>query len=96
MESGPCISMAAEGKHFLLTLLRAKPTQQVLLLKTADKEQLLALKELAVNVLHGNIELSATQNYWLKKYKDFYLRFIRNKKVIETLYINTGKNSFCW
>ena len=72
--------MAAAGKHFLLTLLRAKPGQQILLLKTADKQQLLALKELAVNVLSGNIELSASQKDRLKKYKDFYLRFIPNKK----------------
>ena len=89
--------MAAAGKHFLLTLLRAKPGQQILLLKTADKQQLLALKELAVNVLSGNIELSASQKDRLKKYKDFFTYVLSEiKKVIETLYINIGKNSFCW
>lgn len=72
--------MAAARKHFLLTLLQAKPLQQTLLLKTVDEKQLLALKELAVNILRGVVKLTSAQKTRLKKFKDFYLRFTQNKK----------------
>lgn len=67
-----------EAKQFFTLLSNSNRRQQKALIKTASRQQLLALKEIVVNLLQGNVPLSPNQKDSLKKYKRA-LRHIANK-----------------
>lgn len=58
-----------QAKQFLLALLSLSKVQQKALLKTADKKQRLALRELVANLLAGNIPIGTKRVSILNKHK---------------------------
>jgi hypothetical protein len=59
-----------EAKHFINLLVSGSNLQRKSLLKIATRQQIRAVKEIFVNILHGNIVLSESQKSTLQKYKN--------------------------
>ena len=55
--------------YFIQFLLRATERQRKFLLKTASKDQVLAVTEIIINLIQGHFNLSSTQRTSLAKYK---------------------------
>ena len=72
---------AKTQKHFLLFLLKTVPNQVKLLLQRLTSEQKLALREVAVNLLRGNLRVSKTQLGKLRKHKAFYRQLASGQKI---------------
>lgn len=58
-------------KYFMVTFTQFNTKQHKALLKFIGKDQLLALREVTVNLLRGNIPISDKQKQNLKVYKKF-------------------------
>lgn len=66
-----------EASDFWSLLARGERGQQIALIKTASRKQILVLKEIVVNLLRGNIDIPAQQKSKLQKYKSFLRNFAR-------------------
>ena len=61
--------LVRKSKDYLLLLSKSAKRQLKPLITLADKDQVKAIKELVVNLLHGNIPLSPRQKAKLACYK---------------------------
>lgn len=64
-----------QAKQFLLVLTGLSKVQQKFLLKTATSNHVHALRELAVNLLEGNIPIGSINLGKLRKHKTFLRTF---------------------
>ena len=62
-------------KHFIKFIIDASPLQFKAVIRTLSKDQALAIREIIVNLLQGNINLPEKSKQSLKKYRT-YLRLI--------------------
>ena len=69
--------MAAKVKYFLLHLAEAGSKQVKTALQTSSKNQVLGLREVAANLLQGNIPVDEKQRIKLKKFKTFFRELAR-------------------
>ena len=73
--SGRAVNMQRVKRNakFIQLLIDSKfsPAQRQFILKAASKDQVLSLGEILVNVLKGNLVISAQQTTNLSKYKQF-------------------------
>jgi len=67
-----------DAKEFISLLAKSKRGKQRALIRIASKGEILAIKELLVNLLHGNIPLTPDQRAALEKYK-YKLRTLAQK-----------------
>lgn len=63
-----------DNKLFIAVFDKLTSAQQKALLKLASKHQVRALREIALNVLHGTVPLTGKQKKSLKKIKRFLVR----------------------
>lgn len=71
---------AKDERLFLLFLLHAVPTQAKVLLKHITRRQYSALREVAINLLRGSLNIPEKQISILRKYKTFYRQLARGEK----------------
>ena len=71
--------MAAQYKYFLLFLSEGEDRQIKSLLQSCTKGQLIALREVVLNIIKGNVPLTGKHKAELKKHKTFLIALARNK-----------------
>lgn len=73
-------SRLSRNLYLLKSLYKATNKQCRVILHTAPDELILALSEIALNILHGSIPLTAKQHGSLKRRK-IKIKYIANKKI---------------
>lgn len=71
--------LGEKNTSILAALLHLKPKQQKQIVSAADKDTILSICECALNILHGNVELSDSQKKKLQKYRQ-HLRSLSSKR----------------
>ena len=71
--------MAAQHKYFLLFFSEGEDRQIKSLLQSCTKAQLIALREVVLNIIKGHVPLTSTHKAELKKHKIFLIALVRNK-----------------
>ncbi len=72
---------AKTQKYFLHFLLKAVPNQVKALLTRLTREQKLALREVAVNLLKGTFQVTKLQLRKMRKHKKFYRQLAKGETV---------------
>lgn len=71
--------LGVKNATILAALLHLNSKQQKQIISSADKDTILSICEIALNILHGNVDLSDSQKQKLYKYRQ-YLRKLSSKK----------------
>ena len=82
--------MAEKVKFFLLFLAEAKGNQVKALLQTSSKDQVLGLREVAANLLQGNIPIDENQKVALQRFRSFF-RELASKSVTRSKLVKNSK-----
>ena len=82
--------MAEKVKFFLLFLSEANNKQVKSLLQLSSKGQVLGLREVAANLLQGNIPVDNTQKVKLKRFRELY-RLLASKGVTRCKLVRYSK-----
>ena len=71
--------MVERHKYFLLFLSEGENRQIKYLLQWCTKTQLIALREVVLNIIKGHIPLASKHKAELKKHKAFLIALVNNK-----------------